>query len=247
LKRLCRNVILGIELVIASLAAYTLQCLLFHRYQDTLYYMLQDFAFLPIQVLLVTVVLSDFLTRREKIELQKKMNMVIGAFFSEVGTPLLKSLAEFDQRTEEISEVMSISAKWSEKDFAGAMKFVKSHDHAVDSRTADLQALKDFLHTHRSFMLGLLENPNLLEHDSFTELLWATFHLTEELCERKQVFDLPPADFSHLSGDIQRAYTLLIAEWLAYIKHLKADYPYIFSLVVRTNPFDREASVVIES
>jgi len=30
-------------------------------------------------------------------------------------------------------------------------------------------------------LLGLLGNPNLLEHDSFTDLLWAVFHLMEEL------------------------------------------------------------------
>ncbi len=45
----------------------------------------------------------------------------------------------------------------------------------------------------------------------------------------------------HLSGDIRRAYSILITEWLAYMKHLKSDYPYLFSLAVRTNPFDQTA------
>jgi len=32
---------------------------------------------------------------------------------------------------------------------------------------------------------------------------------------------------------------------LAYMKHLKKEYPYLFSLAVRTNPFDPGASVEV--
>jgi hypothetical protein len=95
-------------------------------------------------------------------------------------------------------------------------------------------------------LLGLLENPNLLEHESFTDLLWAVFHLTEELGCRTDLKNLPDTDYAHLSGDIKRVYILLISEWLAYMKHLKDTYPYLFSLSVRTNPFDPNASVEVK-
>ena len=72
---------------------------------------------------------------------------------------------------------------------------------------------------------------------NFTDLLWAVTHLTEELSHRKDLKTLPNADYEHLSGDIKRAYIMLITEWLAYMKHLKESYPYLFSLAVRTNPF----------
>jgi len=39
---------------------------------------------------------------------------------------------------------------------------------------------------------------------------------------------------------------LLVHEWLDYMKYLKKNYPYLFSLAVRTNPFDRNASVVLK-
>ena len=41
---------------------------------------------------------------------------------------------------------------------------------------------------------------------------------------------------------MKRAYVLLIREWLDYMSHLRTDYPYLYSLAVRTNPFDPEAS-----
>jgi len=36
-----------------------------------------------------------------------------------------------------------------------------------------------------------------------------------------------------------------VREWLAYVQHLKKNYPYMYSLSVRLNPFNPEASPVI--
>jgi hypothetical protein len=49
------------------------------------------------------------------------------------------------------------------------------------------------------FLLGLMANPNLLEHESFTDLLWAVFHLTDELTHREDVSALADADLEHLA------------------------------------------------
>jgi len=114
---------------------------------------------------------------------------------------------------------------------------------AVDPERTDLEGLRNFLREKRGFLLNLLQNPNLLEHESFTELLWAVFHLTEELVYRKNIKKTNSADLDHLMGDIRRAYGLIINEWLQYMEHLKEDYPYLFSLAVRTNPFDPAAAV----
>ena len=56
-----------------------------------------------------------------------------------------------------------------------------------------------------------------------------------------------PADYEHLENDIRRAYSLLIVEWIVYMRHLHNSYPYLFSLAVRTNPFDIKASVIIKN
>lgn len=110
----------------------------------------------------------------------------------------------------------------------------------------DLAELHNFLVEKRDFMVRLLENPVLLEHESFTELLRAVFHLTEELASREDVTQLPDSDREHLAGDIKRAYTILGDSWLDYMKHLQGNYPYLFSLAMRTNPFDQEASPVVK-
>ncbi|NTV05849.1 MAG: hypothetical protein HGA59_04995, partial [Chlorobiaceae bacterium] len=71
---------------------------------------------------------------------------------------------------------------------------------------------------------------------NFTDLLWAAFHITEELGARKSFDRLPPSDKEHINGDIRRVFGHLIREWVLYMQHLKEDYPYLFSLAVRLNP-----------
>ncbi|NQT90141.1 MAG: hypothetical protein HQ558_02700, partial [Candidatus Omnitrophica bacterium] len=175
-----------------------------------------------------------------------KLNMVIGVFFSEVGADLLKAFSAFDKEALKITKNLIIKDDWSEEEFLKICRSVKSHDSDIDAKKGDLEGIKELLKERRQFLMTLLENPNLLEHESFTDLLWAVFHLTDELIHRRSLGELPDTDYQHLAGDIKRVYHLLIAEWLNYMRHLKSDYPYLFSLAIRTNPFDANASVEVK-
>jgi len=242
LKRHSWYALLAWSLVLASAIAYLAQIVIFRRTEDTFFYMLQDFAFVPIQVLLVTLILNELLRSREKRVLLGKMNMAIGAFFSEVGTPLLRSFAVLDNQAERLRNDLMLSGAWSRREFAKVRKRYRTHEGKIDAHKGDLQNLRAFLQKRRPFLLNLLQNPNLLEHESFTDLLWAVFHLAEELTCRADLKKLPDTDYQHLAGDIKRAYMLLISEWLAYMEHLKTNYAYLFSLAIRTNPFNPESS-----
>jgi hypothetical protein len=97
--------------------------------------------------------------------------------------------------------------------------------------------LLDALLSWKQGMLSMFENPNLFEHDRFTQMLWALYHLMDELRSRENLEGLPAADLKHLSGDIRRAYALLVTEWAYIIRHMKQRYPYLYSLAARKNPF----------
>ena len=95
--------------------------------------------------------------------------------------------------------------------------------------------------------MRMLENPNLFEHDQFTDLLWAVFHLSEELVLRGEELDnLPKTDYEHLAGDLRRAYSQLTELWLQYTQHLKENYPFLFSLAARVNPMNPAASPIVK-
>ena len=171
--------------------------------------------------------------------------MVIGAFFSEVGNNLLENLLrEFNNR-EEISRNLNVTQNWNAEDFKRASKFAYHLKIDIDCHDIDLRELKAFLAKKRTFLLGLLGNPNLLEHERFTDLLWAVTHLDEELEARPTLDNLPEKDLEHISGDIQRLYDHLASEWLGYVAHLKSNYPFLFSLVLRLHPFQEKPSPIL--
>ena len=239
------QVAFGFVLIFLSALVYFIHYAIFRDSHHIYIYLLGDVAFVFLEVLLVTLVLHNLLGHREKQKLLNKLNMVIGAFYSEVGTKLLSLFANFDSNSSEIAKELVVKNEWSPKDFLKMRERFKTYDCLINSQKGSLVELKDFLHSKRGFLLNLLENPNVLEHEEFTNLLWAVFHLTEELVHRKNVEKLPETDFNHLTGDIKRVYILLISQWLDYMKHLKESYPYLFSLALRTNPFDKEASVEV--
>lgn len=240
------HILLGALLLAASVSIYSIQILIFHDPHETFFLLFQDIAFVPIHVLLLTLIVDQLLTVREKRAKLNKLNMVIGAFFSEVGTQLLKAFAGFDRNIDSIRHNLYITNDWSDQKIRSVMKDLSSYDYQVDYTQGDLRELKTLLCGKKDFLLRLLENPNLLEHETFTELLWAVFHLAEELTLREDVTRLSVPDGEHIAGDTRRAYVILITEWLAYMRHLKKDYPYLFSLAVRGNPFDPNASITVK-
>jgi len=240
------QVAFGICLVGLSAAVYFVHFLIFRDAHHIFIYLIGDIGFVFIEVLLVVLILEKVLGYREKNNMLKKLNMVIGAFFSEAGRELIDKLATFDPECADMKGCLIISTEWSKRDFLKARTFLKQHTCSINLDKGDLAKLRTFLLEKRYFLLNLLENPNLLEHETFTDLLWAVFHLTEELAFRKELSILQDTDKEHIGNDIKRAYRLLVIEWLAYMKHLKQDYPYLFSLAIRTNPFDENAEVEVK-
>lgn len=236
---------LGLGLVFLSALVYFIHYLIFSDVHHIFIYLIGDIGFVFLEVLLVTLIIHQLLIHREKQMLFKKLNMVIGVFFSEVGTSLLKQIAAFDKKAEHIFDRLKVNDDWTNKEFSRLKKFLYSYDNDIDVNRDGLKKLRDILVAKRTFLVNLLENPNLLEHDSFTNTLWAVFYLAEELSKRGNFDRLPQTDLEHLAKDVKRSYQNLIGEWIDYIEHLKESYPYLFSLAIRTNPFDKSASVVI--
>ena len=241
-----RQILIGLSLLVLSAVFYLIHYAIFRNPHHIFIYMIGDIAFVFIEVLLVTLIIHQLLVEREKRAQLKKLNMVIGAFFSEVGTELLKYFSDLDPALDKIRNELIVNDHWSDKEFSDVSKRLKNYDYSVEIQKDILKELGGFLIRKREFLLRLLENPNLLEHESFTKLLQAVFHLTEELENREDVMHLPDNDYKHLANDIKRAYTSLVHQWLDYMRHLKDEYPYLFSLAIRTNPFDQSASPVLK-
>lgn len=231
------NLLLGVILISISIAIYFLQIVLFNDSRNTMFYFLQDMAFVPVQVLLVTLILDEILNIREKKLKVKKMNLVISTFYTEMGTELIENLSGFIVNFEQLKNELEKNTNWSDKNSQEVRKIINKFKVVSDSHMGDLELLKSFLINQKNYMLTVFENPNLMEHDAFTDMLWAIYHIADELDNREEILTLPEKDMQHISGDIERAYKLLVSEWTYYMNHLNREYPYLYSLAARQNPF----------
>jgi hypothetical protein len=235
--------------ILLGLAAafYGLHYLIFRDVRHIFIYLISDIGFLFLNVLVVVLVIEDMLERREKKALLQKMNMVIGTFFSEVGLDLLRRFSTFAPGIESLTPAVSVTGQWTRRDFEKAQRAARDFKYVIRVDPDGLAELRLFLADKYPFLLRLLENPILLEHHHFTDLLWAVFHLTEELAYRKdRLSSLPANDVQHLAGDLKRAYAHIVSQWIAYVQNLKDSYPFLFSLAVRINPLSPNPSAIID-
>jgi hypothetical protein len=240
------NITLAIITVVFSMGIYYLQILIYKDPKTTFFYLLQDLAFVPISVALVTLVFNKLLSNREKMQKIKHNNVVITTFFVEVGTEMILHLTKFNVNHHDFRKNIT-TVSLNNSNIADTKKLAKDYAFMMEARNDDLEKLKRFLAEKRSFLLNILSNTTLLEHDTFTDMLWAIFHIADELQSRDDLKGLPATDLDHLSLDLLRAYKLLILEWLDYLKYLSKAYPYIFSLAIRKNPFSDVIDVRIKS
>lgn len=229
------GILLGSGLILLSVVFYFAHFLIFRDPHHIFIYLVGDIAFVPMEVLLVTLILHRVLEAREKKAMLKKMNMVIGSFFTEVGEELISKTIKFSQK--QAKDVFLFDNTWDNKAFAVKAKEALVLNYECDLSKSDVPALNEFLKSKKTFLLGLLCNPNLMEHQGFTDLLWAVSHLEEEFALRKDLSAFSEDDKKHIEGDMQRAFSRVLSQWLLYNGHLKEHYPYLYSLAVRVNPF----------
>ena len=190
---------------------------------------------------------TQLLVQRGQDRLRKqRLNMLIGVFFTEVGNELLHLFAQYDPGIDGIRKNFLFNENWSENDYAHLRKQLRHHEYAIDSKLMDLEKLRSFLGEKGDLLVRQIENPDLMEKESYTDLLWAVVHLRDELMSRHSLSDLPESDLAHLANDAARAYSVLVGQWIYYLQHLKRSYPYLFSLVLRTNPFSDNPSAIVK-
>jgi hypothetical protein len=134
---------------------------------------------------------------------------------------------------------------WNEAHFKELRLRIERHEYAIDYVKIPFGRIRDLLSEKTDILLRLFENPSLIEQESFTELLRSTLHFREELILRQSLQDLPETDVAHLAADAKRVYKLLARDWLRYLRYLRKAHPYLFSLALRTNPFDESCSPVV--
>jgi len=235
----------SILLILSSVLLYSFHYLVFRDLHHIFLYLVGELAFIPIEVLLVSLVIDKVIKERELEGLLEKLNLIIGVYFNEVGTTILKYCTLIDPKVNEIGNLLIIDPSWEERNFKKSLEECKSYKYEIEFHKIDLEKMNEFLINKRGFLLKLLENPTLLEHETFTHLLTAVFHLEDELSSRN-LLELRNDEKEHLEIDIKRVYQASVSQWVLYMKHLKNTFPYLFVTAMSNNPFDNRTKEDIE-
>lgn len=221
----------------ASAALYLLQFWLFHDSRDTLFYMLQDWAFLPVQVALVSVIVGRILSARERQERMARTVLLASSFFHDFGAALLRRLACCIECGGEPPQ-LHMDEHWRARDFCAAAQAVRSWRPRLAAKPGDFASLKQMLGDTRLSLLVIASNPALLEHEDFSDMLLAIFHLSDELNARADFAALTPQELQHLNDDLRRLTVALTVNWVGHMQHMQAEYPVLFLVEAADGPFD---------
>ncbi|MCQ2970927.1 hypothetical protein SAMN05216439_0980 [Methanobrevibacter gottschalkii] len=213
-------------------------------------YVWTHLGFIPVDILVVAFLLEGIIERKEKEAMLEKLDMLMSTFFSELGNDLITQLSTANRHKASTASLKSIK-NWDDEDYEDKLEELKNSpieftaNIAPENREKFLEDLRELLVNKREFILNLINNPNLLEKEEFTSLINAILHLDEELEHRKDLALVNDIDFGHLNGDMNRVYNILVHEWVYYLKYLNKHHPYMIALMIRTNPFDEDASVYV--
>lgn len=239
MKKYHLNIAIG--LIAMTIVLHIGHYMIFRDFHHMMIFFVGDIAFVPFEVLLVTLVLDRGIEKREKEHMIEKLNIMVGLFFDEVGTNLLKDFASHDPNIREIDGAYTFVNSFLEPNFDQLYKKTADYENTITISDVNLKELMDFLSEKKDFMIQMLSNPSLLEHEEFTELIQALFHLGQELHFRNAQLDqskMQASDVKHLKGDIERVYGVLSLQWVKYMKHLNDSYPFLYYTALIHNPFD---------
>lgn len=236
-KKTKETVIIGIGLVVLSLLLHYAHYLIFKDAHHTLIFLFADIAFIPMEVFFTTLIIDRLLEKREKNHFLEKLNMMIGLFYTEIGRNLLSEFVKGDDNLVELINSNICTKSWNDNLCKNLKNKVENHKFDFNINEIDIYKIKNTLSQNRDFLMNLIMNENIHEHEKFTEMLMALLHVKEEI-ESRYSDKIQPLELQHLASDMSIAYKYLTLEWCEYMNYLNKNYPRLFVRALIDNPFD---------
>lgn len=215
-------------LILLSLILYYIHFRIFGQLNTTMYYTFLDICFIPLNILIVSLVFQQLIDNHARKEKLNKINMLVGLFFSEIGFSLMTEIVSGDISSSKI--ITSFS------DLKIVEKSIKNHAHNLNIQLINCKKITELLINNKDLFISLISNENILEHEIFTDLLMSIIHLRDEILFRKDK-PLTSEDYIHLQGDLTRVYKAITIQWVYYLQHLRKYYPYLYNGAIQVNPF----------
>jgi hypothetical protein len=116
---------LSIILLCTSIALYSIQYMIFKNAKSEYENLFNQLSFLPIYVLIVTVIIEHLLNKKEKEAIIRKLNVIIGVFFNEMGRELLSEFSIRDMNFHSIKHGFMFTTNSFEKQYVENVNILK--------------------------------------------------------------------------------------------------------------------------
>ncbi|WP_297713561.1 hypothetical protein [Clostridium sp.] len=236
-KRTKETILIGSGLVLLSVILHYIHVLIFNDVHHTMIFLVADIAFIPLEVFFTTIVIDKMIERREKEHLLEKLNMLIGLFYTELGTKLLSDIVKGDAHGVMANHRTITADTWCDKSFSKLHEDILQYDYEINIDKINLKDIRNRLDNNKDLLINLISNGSLLEHETFTEMLMTIMHLKEELDTRYSK-DIEEYEIKHIEKDLMDVYKYLTIEWAEYMKYLSRNYPSLYCKALINNPFD---------
>ncbi len=222
---------LAIILILSSMVLYALHYLLFKDAHHIFIFLASDIAFVPIEILLVGLIFDQMIKENEKKHKLEKLNLIIGVFFTEIGKDLFTLLLKMLKEKKKLEKILLVKQNWKKRKFEQIKTDIGKMNFELKLEKKYIFELKKILKKKRKFLISLLQNPVILDHDLFTDLLRSVFYLEEELSDVEK--NIEKRKMKIIEQDIKRTIRLLTVSWLNYAEYLVKEQKYIFDSEIK--------------
>lgn len=224
-------------LLCASALLYAIHYLIFRDLHHLAIFGLHELAFVPLEVILVTLGLDQLVEKTHREEARSKVSIIETLYFNESGGTMLRYLASFDPDAARLRELLQVTEDWHSSDFRQAIRQLKSYPFLLDLDRIDFFGLHYHLSQRHEYYRSMLENPALTQSEAFTEMIMKIYLLWEELDGRTNLYQLPEKDRSYLAELLHEIYRELTEYWLDNVYNHSIHNRFRLHRAIESNPF----------
>lgn len=224
-------------LLCASALLYAIHYLIFRDLHHLAIFGLHELAFVPLEVILVTLGLDQLVEKTHREEARSKVSIIETLYFNESGGTMLRYLTSFDPDAARLRELLQVTEDWHSSDFRQAIRQLKSYPFLLDLDRIDFFGLHYHLSQRHEYYRSMLENPALTQSEAFTEMIMKIYLLWEELDGRTNLYQLPEKDRSYLAELLHEIYRELTEYWLDNVYNYSIHNRFRLHRAIESNPF----------
>ena len=224
-------------LLCASALLYAIHYLIFRDLHHLAIFGLHELAFVPLEVILVTLGLDQLVEKTHREEARSKVSIIETLYFNESGSTMLRYLTSFDPDAARLRELLQVTQDWRSSDFRQAIRQLKSYPFLLDLERIDFFGLHYHLSQRHEYYRSMLENPALTQSEAFTEMIMKIYLLWEELDGRTNLYQLPEKDRNYLAELLHEIYRELTEYWLDNVYNHSIHNRFRLHRAIESNPF----------